>query len=173
METKSNLQHGEVLVGTIVASCLSEKTILNYKDWLLCDGRNVPNDCELKNYMRRTPNLCGRTLIGAGPARFIGGVEFFLGDSGGESTHILSPDEIPQHSHRVSNAKMGRGGSDWAHGNGSGSYYTECTAALNKETTHAPFDTDSCGNGYGHNNMQPYYVVNYIIYAKKIVKNDV
>ena len=57
-------------MGTIVAFALNfEPNNPPFKGWLLCDGSQVPSQYqELKNMLPngRTPNLCGRTLIGAG-----------------------------------------------------------------------------------------------------------
>jgi microcystin-dependent protein len=50
--------------------------------WALCDGTNG------------APDLRDRFIVGAGT-----GSGYAIGDTGGESTHILTPDEMPSHTH--------------------------------------------------------------------------
>lgn len=149
----SNLQTGNVLVGTIVASCLAEESIKNYPEWLICNGQNVPNNCELYSYMPKTPNLCGRTLIGQGSAE--SGTNYTLGQTGGEEVHKLTEQEMPTHEHTYSyKDPKGARGNFFA-----GRYWAPTTANGT---------TNPAGGGCSHNNMQPYYAVNYIIYIGKM-----
>ena len=90
----------------------------------------------------------GRTLIGAGTGTDSRGesLEFTLGQTGGEYNHLLTIDEMPNHSH----------GYFWrtdmvywnvSHGFGSGA-----------NTGAATIDTSATGNDVAHNNLQPYIV---------------
>lgn len=145
-----NLQSGSVLVGTIVSSILTKENIVNYPEWLLCDGSSVPSDCELKKFMDTTPNLSGRTLIGCDNTETESNLS--LGEIGGEANHILTIDELPSHSHDYTYVNpTGERGNLYA-----GRYWAYTTE---KKTT------ESTGKNKAHNNMQPYYVINYIIYA--------
>ena len=68
--------------------------------WVYCDGNNG------------TPNLMGRTIIGAGSwngADGYGGAWYNVGDSGGERMHRLTIDEMPSHNHKLPGAHNNNG----------------------------------------------------------------
>lgn len=127
--------------------------------WLACDGSAVDATLypQLAAQMRLTPNLCGRTLIGAGNTygQGIGTNSYSVGETGGEPTHTLSVSEMPEHHHHFN---MFVGDKYWSSGNGN-TYWGNNAA----DTT--GISTSSEGNTHPHNNMQPYYTVHYIIYA--------
>jgi len=138
-------------LGTIVAFALSEKNIP--PGWLLCDGRPVPPQTysKLSHLMKFTPNLSGLTLIGAGKSAY--GNTYHLHESGGEEKHVLTVSEMPSHQHSLQNAHDGGG----TEGN---------SANWDREHIASGADyTSNTGGNQPHNNMQPFYVVNYIIYA--------
>ena len=92
------------------------------------------------------------------PASFIGGSwtriqerfllaaggEYNAGDTGGETEHTLTVNEMPSHTHQ---AVCGGGSAD--NGFGSGSTFGGSIIATTRET----------GGGAAHNNMPPYLVV--------------
>jgi len=91
------------------------------------------------------PDLRGRTVIGAGGA-------FSNGNTGGEENHTLTVDEMPSHTHTIP--------------------LTATTLAVEpgEVTVMTPIpiltqDTGSTGGDGAHNNMQPYYALNYGIVA--------
>lgn len=106
------------------------------------------------------PNLSTRVPVGAGDG-------YDLGATGGEESHQLTVEEMPQHSHTVHESDngslitvqwtnkldtvTGTQGAVWTDLNGAGSYLF----------------TNTCGDNQPHNIMQPYTVVNYIIATGK------
>ena len=98
------------------------------------------------------PNLAGKTLLGAGDTLVYG--VYVAGDEGGEYRHVLEPVEIPNHFH----------------------YTTLPTGTVNPAsgtpglpnidiTGSAPFGSGGITGGDGHNNVPPYIVVYWCIYA--------
>lgn len=136
--------------------------------WLLCDGtqynradypalaalipESTPNIGGDENVFF-VPNMAGRVPVGAGgafswtPARQMGQV-------GGTYQHTLTLNEIPAHQHETFPTNTGSGdrfisGADFA-GN---------TTGDNR------FKTFPAGGGNPHNNMPPFFVAYYHIYA--------
>ena len=164
MKTKLSLQTGQILVGTIVATCLSEDNIKNYPDWLICDGSPISKDYELMKFMERTPKLCGRALIGAGMSD--SETRYNSGQQGGEENHKLTENEMPAHNHHG----FGERDDDWPFKNGGDGKRGHEGSKGGKDDDNYYYNTSLTGGGSAHNNMQPYHVVNYIVYAKKIDK---
>ena len=109
--------------------------------WALCDGQ-IANG-------RRTPDLRGRFVPGAGGA-------YRVGQTGGEERHTLAVSELPSHSHSYS-FKGADLDLDWkndnyfydASGHYSGNGNTKWTA--------------SAGGGQSHENRPPFYAICYIM----------
>lgn len=99
------------------------------------------------------PNLAGRVVVGQGSGS--GLTTRSMGSTGGAETHTLDADEIPSHSHDVSNTVQKSGlntpGSLDNDGQEIDTVNTVSTAST------------SVGGGEAHNNMQPFAVLNYII----------
>lgn len=92
-----------------------------------------------------TPDLRGRTVIGAGQ-----GTDLTLrsvGDSGGEESHQLTIDEMPQHRHSSSTSTT-LGGSYFLRGTGGGTTYG-----------------NYAGGDQSHNNMPPFIALKYCVVA--------
>jgi len=136
--------------------------------WLACDGNPIPNTdafAELRKVVgENTPNLCGRTLIGTGSLGNGKDTQRFnLYDAGGERQHSLTEAEMPSHSHGSPiGGRFLFGNVDpkrvevQASGLDKGGYWKDPGLASSPETGEK-------GSSEGHNNMQPYFTVNYII----------
>jgi microcystin-dependent protein len=158
-------------MGTIIAFMLSLDSLP--EDWLPCDGR--PIDPKYGAFRRalgsnNTPNLMGRTLIGAGAPsnavqsdgrvpNFPSGTNWVVGYTGGEYQHMLLVSELPPHNHPINGGNFG--------------IHWRSFLAIDEDPD-LPFETsastvlggtDNTGGGQGHFTMQPYLVVNYLIYA--------
>ena len=110
------------------------------------------------------PDLRGRVVVGAGQQP--GGTNFVPGAWGGSETVTLSSTQVPPHGHVVyanSNATAPASGTGTNNllgtpANGIKMYNTSATnTKLNSSSV------TTVGAGAGHENMQPYQVVNYII----------
>lgn len=90
------------------------------------------------------PNLKGRMSVGfdAGQTEFN-----TLGETGGEKAHTLTVSEMPPHSHNFyfDNSQSGH------------------TGARKTSYANTTMSTSSVGGGQAHNNMPPYFTLNYII----------
>jgi len=191
-----------VPVGTIIPYAGSEAPA----GWLFCDGQEVSRTEYAKLFAVigttygagdglttfNLPNLKGRVLVHRDNAD----TDFdTLGKIGGAKTHILTVDELPSHSHSISD--------DGSHNHsissdGNHTHIISCSTnggssnciahtGLNVNTSVSTQSagthnhggatgynglhnhggaTGSIGSGQAHNNLQPYFVINYIIRAK-------
>ena len=98
------------------------------------------------------PNLKGKVLTGLDSDD----TDFdSMGATGGEKTHTLTIDEMPTHSHGMSNSNA-----IWTQATGYGNIGTSSTTGANRANIST---IASQGGGEAHNILQPYVVVNYII----------
>lgn len=176
---------GSVPMGTVVAFLLNKANIP--AGWLPCDGSNIPSQYQqliTALGSNNTPNLSGRTLAGTGTGTDTAGmsINWSLGNTGGEYQHKLSIEEMPSHQHfgwGEHGTNNWGGSTGYSTNNGyTGSNKTDSDNNLFGSTyaggifQDAPIATTNgsvAGVNPGitapHNNMQPYYVVNYIIYT--------
>lgn len=115
-------------VGGIIIWSGSESNIPN--NWHLCDGTNG------------TPDLRNQFVVGAGDT-------YNVGNTGGESEHTLTIDEMPAHNHNLLCADYGTP-SDCIE------FKTSGGRLLDKFIKNA-------GGSQPHNNMPPYYALCYIM----------
>ena len=112
-------------------------------------GNNIPDGWALCDGTNGTPDLRNRFIIGAGDT-------YTSGDTGGESVHILTIDEMPKHSHKMKYDSTGWTAIRQSHG----------TDGIVENTTSSydgQYSTEEVGNGNAHNNMPPYYALCYIM----------
>ena len=147
--------------------------------WLICNGAAVPsggaNDglyAPLRSYIDLNatylkisgvyyvPDLCGRTVIGAGNVTGDPVTKSFdIGVKGGEINHTLIPDEMPAHSHVVNMGLCG-------HQRQSGGDLSYTVQGDNNNAIRADVPTTPTVSSTSiHNNMQPYLPLTWVIKA--------
>jgi microcystin-dependent protein len=143
------------------------------RSWAQCDGQIVPinQNQALFSLLGTTyggdgrttfglPDLRGRVPIheGQGP----GFPNHPLGQKGGEETHTLNTDEMPQHRHTV-NASSSEATTNVPTGN----VPAEATTFVYGEpaglTSMNPGVIPNVGGGQWHNSMQPFLALNFVI----------
>lgn len=82
-----------------------------------------------------------------------------LGATGGEETHTLSINEMPSHSHTLTR----RSNPDNGAFDTNDDRKAESSACTTDRDIKGTFSTYSTGSGQAHNNMQPFFVLRYLI----------
>jgi len=107
------------------------------------------------------PDLRGRAPVGVGQGAGLS--SYSPGQRGGEESHTLAQNELPQHTHTVA-ASNSAGSSSAPSGNfpaasadGIQQYGTSGSGSMNSTLV------GNAGSGSSHNNLQPYVAVTYII----------
>jgi microcystin-dependent protein len=137
------------------------------RGWAFCNGQLLPinQNQALFSLLGTTYGGDGRVtfalpnLQGRAPAHV--GSSLILGEAGGEQSHTLISNEMPQHRHNVQGTSspaslISATNNVWA-ASASGPY------SATSNTTMAPQALGTNNGGQPHNNMQPYLVINYII----------
>lgn len=94
------------------------------------------------------PDMAGMSPVGKGTHTLF---NFVLGQLGGERLHVLTVPELPSHNHSFNN---------W------GISLTGASGTVNKPNiTPTANTTGNTGSGVGHENMPPYVVVTWAVYA--------
>ncbi len=123
---------------------------------LLCNGStfNASTYPELGSLLgsNTLPNFSGRFPLGVGNSGTSGSTTHNLNGKGGEETHVLNINEMPSHNHGIT--YTGRNKS------GSGGEVSDLES--NSSTVY----TENTGGGQAHNNMPPFYTINFIIKAE-------
>jgi microcystin-dependent protein len=141
--------------------------------YLLCDGTAIPAGTAydaLRNLIgANTPDLRGKAPMGAGQ----NGVN--IRTTGGEATHVLSAAEMPAHAHGASTDAQGNHYHPIPGIINTGSGTNPINVGLLTRAGNRDYNTDwagqhahnvsiaNAGGGGAHNNMSPYYGVNFII----------
>ncbi|MBT8231407.1 MAG: phage tail protein [Saprospiraceae bacterium] len=150
------------------------------RGWALCDGQLLPISqySALFSILGTTyggdgrttfalPELRGRAAMHAGNGP--GLTSRPLGQRGGQQDHVLTVQEMANHTHTaVMHGENAAGTSPNPAGNMLGAtpsakIYAPLTAGNDKAMGAGSVIVGNTGNSMPHNNMQPYLVVNYII----------
>ena len=136
--------------------------------WLICNGSSFSSGTypDLAAILGTTtlPNFNGRFPLGVGNSGTNGSTQHNLSSSGGEEKHQLTVNEMPSHSHGSGSlattqpylSQNGSGTQDKRDGGGTKLYeYTSITG-----------NTSTVGGNQAHNNMPPFYTINFIIKAQ-------
>lgn len=143
------------------------------RGWALCDGQILPINQNQALYSLlgttyggdgRTsfalPDLRGRAPIHVGQSD--SGVSYREGQEGGEETHTLSTNEMPNHVHSV-NASGSAGDAPIPGGHLLANVPANLYRAPGNQTGFAPGTIGNAGGSQAHQNMQPYLVLNFCI----------
>lgn len=110
------------------------------------------------------PDLRGRVPIHHGSSSGPGLSSYNLGQKGGQESVILNTTQLPSHNHAV---QVPVNSSPGGESSPAGNYPAAATNAYSEDATTgafaATFNTQNNGGGQGHNNIQPYLVINFII----------
>jgi microcystin-dependent protein len=171
-------------VSDIMNELVPPLTVISYfgsiapTGWQLCDGKNLKFDnnqtfvYDNNGNPFATPNLQGRTLVGMTYNQSTNPplkdetnkdlLAYPLGRYKGAEKHVLTNPEMPSHSHPVN--VSAQGGSDCGP-NGCPAFGTTTYSKLNADGNGNIWQAyaSNVGGNQPHNNMQPYYVLNYII----------
>lgn len=158
--TKAELK-SDILKAVPIGTILMWATNVPPEGWLLCNGKEASRTAypELFKVLGtsvgaagsssfKIPDLSGRFPLGASNTHS-------LHSAGGSETHTLTVSEMPAHNHGV-------GGNVVQRGSG-GDAFRELAGAYPGSNDSS---SQSVGGGLPHNNMPPYYGINFIIRAK-------
>ncbi|MEO1437400.1 MAG: tail fiber protein [Bacteroidota bacterium] len=136
--------------------------------WLLCNGSSFAGSTypELQALLGGTnlPNFTGRFPLGVGNSGTNGSTNHNIKSTGGAEKHQLTVNEMPSHSHGAGSlsttepflSQNGSGNQDKRDGGGTKLFeYSGITG-----------NTASIGGNQAHNNMPPFYTIQFIIKAQ-------
>lgn len=158
--TKSDLE-ASILKAVPIGTIVMWATNTPPDGWLLCNGKEVSRTAyaELFKVLGtsvgaagsssfKIPDLTGRFPLGTSGAHG-------LHSTGGAETHTLTVNEMPAHDHGVGGNIVQRGSGGDSFRELAGSYPGGSNPS-----------SQSVGGGQAHNNMPPFYGINFIIRAK-------
>jgi len=143
--------------------------------WLVCQGQNLSTTTYAGLFavigytfggagaVFNVPYMVDRVPVGAG------GTLGSLGAGGGALTHTLTGSEMPTHAHTIVDVSHNHGsfaGNYITDGSSAGVYVVGGDGAFAGNTANSftgITGTDNAGGGGGHNNVQPYVALNFII----------
>jgi len=155
--TDSTLVKYPIPLGTIVAFFFDEKQVP--PGWILCDGGLIHSEYQDFITMATTnitPDLRGRTIIGAGLSDW--GKAYELDKYGGTHEVTLDIAQMPRHNHTLKFPDEMDDKQGYPKNGFTAVYATDRNKASGGSAV------DSRGNDQPHNNMQPHYNCNYIMF---------
>lgn len=143
--------------------------------WLLCNGQLLPINQNSALFSLLGTNYGGNGTTTFGLPNLQGSVAVHPtqgenpGQAQGEETHVLTINEVPQHTHQLV-AASGAASTPVAAGNAWAATGTKNAYAPSPSSTVAlsPNALAVTGGGQGHSNMQPYTVGSYCIATRGI-----
>ena len=163
-----------------VGSIMPYPKVIAPENWIVCDGSAISRTeyQELFEVIGTTfgvgdgsttfnlPDIKGKTLVGQDEDDADLDT---IGKTGGEKTHTLTIDEMASHNH-IQKINVGSDNLIAVNPSSSsgitrdGGGHSSGTTAATKKTV---VETENIGGNQPHNNMQPYFITNYIIKAKQ------
>lgn len=128
---------------------------------IMWNGENIPDNWHLCDGTNGTPDLRDKFIVGSGAS-------YAVGNTGGENTHTLTLDEIPEHEHNLTLAKTVSSNNNYndistmAIKQGTNLCTLESLKASGVSTSSLPISSEE--NGNGHENRPPYYALAFIMY---------
>jgi len=125
--------------------------------WLLCNGQNITQSSYPNLYGLiggKVPDMRGRSVVGSGQGPWLSNRN--IDQTGGTEKEILVTTQLPPHAH---NFGVGGGGGD-RNGDKTG---TDDGFSINWGSTAFKNVTTDVGGNEPHNNMPPFYALNFII----------
>jgi microcystin-dependent protein len=140
---------GTIPIGGIIMWWGSNGTVPN--GWVVCNGENG------------TPNLCDRFVVGVGP-------NYVANATGGVAKVILTAAQLPNHTHDYKDGYYAESSSasSKATGGDSTDLGYKVTGSGNHDSDNdyiywRPMSTDTYTGGSSHENLPPYYALQYIM----------
>ena len=126
-------------------------------NWLKCNNGTFSSSTYPELYAvlgnsTQLPDFRGRFPLGVGKSDSPRSTNHTLKSEGGEESHILTIDEMPSHSHDITYREGEEQGNNNTYSDLGGTGVTD--------------STEEEGGDDPHNNMPPFYTVNFIIKAK-------
>lgn len=133
-------------------------------------GDTPPPGWAICNGMNGTPNLINRCIVGSGHGPGLS--NRIVGNVPGVENHVLQPHELPSHNHGGKTTVSGshnhqhQRADGTSHGTGRGHVVIGHRPWESTDVVSHNHSVTNAGSGMGHNNMQPYIALNYIMRIK-------
>jgi microcystin-dependent protein len=139
------------------------------KGWALCNGQLMPinQNQAIFSLLGTTYGGNGQTTFGLpnlqGEVPIHMGNGHTLGETGGQTSHTLTQQEMPQHPHQAQASTVSASGTTALAGGNILAPALNLYGPPNSLTNLRPDTISNFGGSQPHNNMMPYLVLNFII----------